>query len=367
MLTYNSTARFAVHQLPLEFVRFFPRQMLTADDMRAEQQYIRERFRRHNRYLHGWGVVCGCEVVAAATMEHPWQVKICAGYVVTPRGDEVLIPNGLLFDLAEDRPPSYDPCADMVPCPPMSRSAPQSGPKTVYLAVCYAECDVRPVRMHPAGCGCDDASCEYSRTREGFELVQLSEWPDSHQQADQEDEALCQEFQIWKASDSPTVSSDPNAPSPAMFVPRCREISEDDCVVLAQITLPENKTSQIGGTVDGGKISYDGRRVLYSTQTLQIVCDCKLEATPGSVVAISIHPENVELITGGTQQFTATVTGSVNTAVIWSVQEATTGGSITASGMYTAPQILGTYHVIATSQADPTKSATATVDVSLIT
>ena len=32
----------------------------------AEQDYYREKMRRHNRYLHGWGVVCGCSVEAVA-------------------------------------------------------------------------------------------------------------------------------------------------------------------------------------------------------------------------------------------------------------------------------------------------------------
>ena len=46
----------------LERVRYFPRQLLPADDLSAEPDYLRERARRHNRYLHGWGVVCGCSV-----------------------------------------------------------------------------------------------------------------------------------------------------------------------------------------------------------------------------------------------------------------------------------------------------------------
>src|SRR5947209_10205738 len=49
----------------LERVHFFPRQLLTADDMDAEQHYFRQKLRRHTRFLHGWGVVCGCEVKPA--------------------------------------------------------------------------------------------------------------------------------------------------------------------------------------------------------------------------------------------------------------------------------------------------------------
>src|SRR5262249_57707236 len=41
------------------------------------------------------------------------------------------------------------------------------------------------------------------------------------------------------------------------------------------------------------------------------------------------------------------------------------GGSANGSGQYTAPATAGTYHVVATSVADTTRSATATVVVSV--
>lgn len=76
-------------------------------------------------------------------------------------------------------------------------------------------------------------------------------------------------------------------------------------------------------------------------------------------VAVSVSPSSVTLQPGLSQQFTATVTGSTNTAVTWSA----TAGTISASGLYTAPTTVGTYSVTAVSQADATKSATATVIV----
>jgi hypothetical protein len=47
---------------PLERVRFHQGQMLTAQDLQDEQDYFLEKARRHNRLLHGSGVVCGLEV-----------------------------------------------------------------------------------------------------------------------------------------------------------------------------------------------------------------------------------------------------------------------------------------------------------------
>jgi uncharacterized protein YjdB len=83
---------------------------------------------------------------------------------------------------------------------------------------------------------------------------------------------------------------------------------------------------------------------------------------PPPVVTVAVSPASVSLQTGATQAFTATVTGTTNTAVTWSVVEAG-GGSVNGSGLYTAPGSAGSYHVKATSVADPSKSNQATVTV----
>lgn len=59
-----------------------------------------------------------------------------------------------------------------------------------------------------------------------------------------------------------------------------------------------------------------------------------------------------------------TLTGS-STLVesTWSVQEAAAGGGISGDGVYTAPAVNGTYHVVGTSKSDPTNTVTVTVTV----
>jgi len=89
--------------------------------------------------------------------------------------------------------------------------------------------------------------------------------------------------------------------------------------------------------------------------------------TAPTPVAVSISPGTATLNTGGTQQFNATVTGSTNTGVKWSVDDVAGGngtvGTVSASGLYTAPAIAGSHKVTATSVADASKSASATVTV----
>jgi hypothetical protein len=83
-------------------------------------------------------------------------------------------------------------------------------------------------------------------------------------------------------------------------------------------------------------------------------------------IVVFISPSTANLSQGAAQSFTATVTGTSNLGVNWAVQEGAAGGSITSMGVYTAPNKGGTFHVIATSQADTSKSATATVTVATL-
>ena len=97
---------------------------------------------------------------------------------------------------------------------------------------------------------------------------------------------------------------------------------------------------------------------------LTIACGGNKSAPPPPpVVAGSVTPATANLLQGATQQFAATVTNAANIAVSWSVQEGSAGGTVDATGKYTAPNAAGTFHVIATSQADTTKAAIAIVTV----
>lgn len=81
-----------------------------------------------------------------------------------------------------------------------------------------------------------------------------------------------------------------------------------------------------------------------------------------STVSISIEPAAPTVVTNTTQPFVATVTDP-NTAVAWSVEEGAVGGTVSNTGVYTAPATPGTYHIVAESQAD--SCATATVEVTV--
>jgi hypothetical protein len=90
-------------------------------------------------------------------------------------------------------------------------------------------------------------------------------------------------------------------------------------------------------------------------------------SAPASI-GVTVTPAPATVIAGQTQWFVATVTGTTNTAVTWSVNSVAGGnstvGTISTSGQYTAPAAVpspATVTVTATSQADSTTSASASV------
>jgi Chitobiase/beta-hexosaminidase C-terminal domain len=285
-------------QTGLERVRFFPGQLLTADDMSVSAEWVLEKLRRHNRYLHGWGIVCGCDVTPPAGADTPWLVHICPGYLVTPQGNEILISSEATFDVAGCVLSSADPCAMARPCPPITRRAAGTS-QVVYLAVRYVECDARPVRVAPVGCGCGDAQCDYSRVREAYEFCCLDTPPSSAGQKVYGCDHLCRGDVL-----------------------ACPDCPADGWVVLATITLP----ASTGTAITMGTNWYADRTLLYSAAMLRemAICSCAPQApipTPlpappvsdqGTVATPKIYPPS----------------GSYGSGLVVSMDDATQGAEI---------------------------------------
>lgn len=89
-----------------------------------------------------------------------------------------------------------------------------------------------------------------------------------------------------------------------------------------------------------------------------------------SVVVVVVQPASASLFLGQTQPFQASVTGTTNTSVTWSVNGVPGGsassGMISPAGLYTAPGILpssASITVTAVSESDPQASGSSTVTV----
>lgn len=85
--------------------------------------------------------------------------------------------------------------------------------------------------------------------------------------------------------------------------------------------------------------------------------------TPAAAgAAVDIRPPSAMTAPSGQVTFSATVTGAADTTVTWSIEEASGCGSITPSGVYTAPPTPATCHVVASAEKYGV-SAPATVHV----
>jgi hypothetical protein len=135
-------------------------------------------------------------------------------------------------------------------------------------------------------------------------------------------------------------------------------------------TVSGTSNSTVNWAVSGGTISSTGLyKAPSATGTYTVTATSAADPTKSSSatvtvaaqVSISISPTTSSLQGGAQQLFVAMISGTSNTAVTWSAS----AGTIASNGTYTAPSAAGNYAVTAVSVADPTKSASAAVSVSV--
>jgi hypothetical protein len=136
------------------------------------------------------------------------------------------------------------------------------------------------------------------------------------------------------------------------------------------------------GSISGGGL-YTAPLSAPSPATLQVTVTSVADPTKSAsasvnvvvatAILLSISPTSASVTTASTDSFTATVTGTSNTAVAWSVTGAGCNGSScgtlvssSLAAVYSAPLVAPSppsVKVIATSMADPNKSASANVSI----
>ncbi len=163
--------------------RFFAGQLLTEEDLNRLDHYIQAKNRLHNRYLHGWGVACGLEVVCGVCGPDQRHVIVKPGYALSPCGNDIVVCRPEQVDVCDlinrCRPPSDD-CRDMFTQPTPGSAAGQpgvpdpgncpGGTEEWVLAVCYTETPSRGVavlRATPADCGCGCGAANGDRAGHG--------------------------------------------------------------------------------------------------------------------------------------------------------------------------------------------------------
>lgn len=325
-----------------ELPRYYPRQLITPDDLTLEQNYFRDRMRRHNRLLHGWGVVCGgmvCPVTVTnadgSTSFKPWQVTVQRGYALGPYGDEIILDCIRTVDLRTSGCSGVtgEPCID-APDPWCSQVfTPPTTTNVLYIAVKYKQCMMRPVRVQPIGCGCDDSSCEYSRWHDGYEIGVLQTCP------------------VCNACDPSTTPALTAATAGSLItdgIPDCPNCSCGPWVCLAKVTVnPDGSIAQIDNC--------SCRRLVVSLSTSWWQAQCQGSSTKVTSVTSVGANAPIPVPADGQTAVTLTVAGTnleIGPGVTYSFGS---GITVTVTGQ-TGSLKTGLNSVILTVTAQPTAS-----------
>jgi hypothetical protein len=147
-------------------------------------------------------------------------------------------------------------------------------------------------------------------------------------------------------------------------------------LVTGQICVEGSNPCQPVSASNGGSVDYPAPAGLPSPNPVTITATSQAVSTPSASasvtilphVVVSVLPGSATIASSGQLRFAASVTGTDNQQVIWSITGAGCGnpgicGSIDSTGLYTAPPSPILVEVVATSSEDISQSGTATVTI----
>jgi hypothetical protein len=151
----------------MERPRYFAGQLLTEVELNSEQAYLLAKNRLHNRYLHGWGVVCGLQVVCHSC--DGW-VKIKQGYAIDPCGNDIIVCADQDFNViryineCKEKQRTRDDCDPWRPTPDPNCDDLE---EHWCITLSYQENEARPItalhQSKSASCGCGCGSSNSSK------------------------------------------------------------------------------------------------------------------------------------------------------------------------------------------------------------
>jgi hypothetical protein len=164
----------------LERPRFFSGQLLSEAELTSQQEYVRAKNRLHNRYLHGWGIVCGLEVVC-----HPCEgwVTIRQGYALDPCGEDIVVCEDHDFNLVGHLKDCLTQRRRRADCDPYRPRRQVECPDDVEhwcVTLAYEEKTARPITALRRACGNgqEAIACEPTRILENYRIGLVESSPE---------------------------------------------------------------------------------------------------------------------------------------------------------------------------------------------
>ncbi|MGB8771566.1 MAG: hypothetical protein WCC92_18280, partial [Candidatus Korobacteraceae bacterium] len=141
---------------------YFTGKLLVERDFTDEQRYFLGKLRRHDRQLHGWGVVCGLKVE-----QHPNPacqdrfVVIEPGTAVDCCGREIVVAHEEYFDFKAEFLANWQ--AQNGP-----NSQPDDNEHTIQVCISYKECASEDVPALFDDCSQNGGTCQPNRIVDGY-------------------------------------------------------------------------------------------------------------------------------------------------------------------------------------------------------
>ena len=136
---------------------YFHGKLLDVYHFELESKYFIYKQRMLNRFLTGYGVVCGLDVTRDPHCDDA--IVVCPGFAIDSAGREIVVPESTR---PLKIPPTY--------CVPLDDAEEQTTVKSdVHVVLCYEECPAEPVPVHAGDC-CKEEPCQPSVIRERFSI-----------------------------------------------------------------------------------------------------------------------------------------------------------------------------------------------------
>lgn len=163
MSTTFQTASPTLQKLdPLKRVNYTFGLVLGVEEFLQSDTYFLAKHHLENRLLHGYGTVCGLDVIAPTSPQ--LEVQVTPGWAINPKGQEIFVPQLMCVQVNDWLQANLPALKDVFPV-----KAPAS--LNLCVVLCYRECktDVVPIPGEP--CQTQSSSTAPSRITDSFELM----------------------------------------------------------------------------------------------------------------------------------------------------------------------------------------------------
>ncbi|CAB1062433.1 hypothetical protein D1BOALGB6SA_7210 [Olavius sp. associated proteobacterium Delta 1] len=242
-----------------KFIRplYFHGMLLDEKDFTVEQSYHIEKRKLINRTLHGWGIVCGLNILWKEN-ETQIQIEILPGMALDCHGNEIWVSETVKVDLWEIFFPHLNKPQKPFPAENSEPGAASPKQEEIFIGIRHNEKSTTPVPTYVATSDCDKSTCHFSRTQEGFCIKFLTASKAEKYQKVSSDikelnKRLSPSKQKTKNATEPNPGTSDNTNSSHEVLPCPEVFPEEHYVILGKIQVDRSKKKIINNDITQGR------------------------------------------------------------------------------------------------------------------